>query len=61
MDGVTERKLTALILEEAARLKKQAEEDGVHAYLHPKKRYRPNSRFLQTAVLGVERGRLIIW
>ncbi|KAH7423625.1 hypothetical protein KP509_12G064500 [Ceratopteris richardii] len=58
-----ERHFAALIMEEAARLKKQAlaalimeaEKEGLHAYLaRPKVRGRPNPRFLKATVRGVE-------
>ncbi|KAA0040329.1 protein FAM133 [Cucumis melo var. makuwa] len=42
-------------MREAAELRRQAEKDGVEAYLrHPKVRGRPNSRFLTATVLGVQ-------
>ncbi|CAI5954756.1 unnamed protein product [Closterium sp. NIES-64] len=54
MDGETERKIAALILAEAQRLKARAVEEGVRAYLKPHVRYRPNSQFLRATVQSVE-------
>ncbi|CAI5463252.1 unnamed protein product [Closterium sp. Yama58-4] len=54
MDGETERKIAALILAEAQRLKARAAEEGVRAYLKPHVRYRPNSQFLRATVQSVE-------
>lgn len=55
MDPDTENHLAALIMEEASRLRLQAEKDGVHVYLaKPKARGRPNSQFLQATVRNVE-------
>ncbi|GJP32211.1 hypothetical protein CLOM_g16807 [Closterium sp. NIES-68] len=54
MDGETERKLAALILAEAQRLKARAAEEGVRAYLKPHVRYRPNPQFLKATVQSVE-------
>ncbi|KAJ6852018.1 uncharacterized protein M6B38_257375 [Iris pallida] len=55
MDLETENRLAALLMEEARRLRAQADKEGVHAYLcKPNVRGRPNSRFLTATVLGVE-------
>ncbi|XP_020589902.1 uncharacterized protein LOC110031165 [Phalaenopsis equestris] len=55
MDLETENRLAALLMEEARRLRREAEKDGVHIYLQkPNVRGRPNSRFLTATVLGVE-------
>lgn len=55
MDLETENHLAALLMEEARRLRREADKDGVHVYLHkPNVRGRPNSRFLTATVLGVE-------
>ncbi|KAL0918737.1 hypothetical protein M5K25_010764 [Dendrobium thyrsiflorum] len=55
MDLETENHLAALLVEEARRLRREAEKDGVHVYLQkPNVRGRPNSRFLTATVLGVE-------
>ncbi|KAH7423608.1 hypothetical protein KP509_12G063800 [Ceratopteris richardii] len=61
-----EMHFAALIIEEAARLKKQAlaalimeaEKEGLHAYLaRPKVRGRPNPHFLKATVRGVEQAK----
>ncbi|XP_057493645.1 uncharacterized protein LOC130779111 [Actinidia eriantha] len=55
MDLETENRIAAILLKEAAELRKQAEKEGVDAYLRqPKFRGRPNSRFLTATVLGVQ-------
>lgn len=54
MDPKLEHRLAAIIMARARRLKEQAEEEGVSAYLHPKIRARPNPRFLSATVQGVE-------
>ncbi|XP_072969031.1 uncharacterized protein [Typha angustifolia] len=55
MDLDTENRLAALLLEEARRLRAQADQEGVHVYLQqPNVRCRPNSRFLTATVLGVQ-------
>ncbi|KAJ6821488.1 arginine/serine-rich coiled-coil protein 2-like [Iris pallida] len=55
MDLETENRLAALLMEEARRLRAQADKEGVHSYLcKPNVRGRPNSRFLTATVLGVE-------
>ncbi|XP_020112317.1 protein FAM133 [Ananas comosus] len=55
MDLETENRLAALLMEEARRLRLQAEQEGVHVYLRqPNVRARPNSRFLTATVLGVQ-------
>ncbi|XP_027106107.1 uncharacterized protein [Coffea arabica] len=55
MDLETENRIAAILLKEAAELRRQAEKDGVEAYLRqPKVRGRPNSRFLTATVLGVQ-------
>ncbi|WCJ32154.1 hypothetical protein M5689_013594 [Euphorbia peplus] len=55
MDLQTENRLAAMLLREAAELRRQADKDGVHAYLQkPNVRGRPNSRFLTATVLGVQ-------
>lgn len=57
MDLETENRLAALLMEEARRLRAEADKEGVHAYLRlPNVRGRPNSRFLTATVLGVEQG-----
>lgn len=57
MDLETENRIAAILLKEAAELRRQAEKEGVHVYLEqPKVRGRPNSRFLTATVLGVQQG-----
>lgn len=57
MDLETENRVAAILMREAAELRRQAEKEGVDAYLrHPKVRGRPNSRFLTATVLGVQQG-----
>ena len=58
MDLETENRLAALLMREAAELRRQADKEGVLAYLRePNKRHRPNSRFLGATVLGVQQCR----
>ncbi|KAL2513508.1 hypothetical protein Fot_27479 [Forsythia ovata] len=55
MDLETENRIAAILLKEAAEMRRQAEKEGVHAYIHqPAGRSRPNSRFLSATVLGVQ-------
>ncbi|KAG2663920.1 hypothetical protein I3760_16G055000 [Carya illinoinensis] len=55
MDLETENRIAAMLMKEAAELRRQAEKEGVHAYLkQPNSRFRPNSRFLTATVLGVQ-------
>eukprot|EP00249_Psilotum_nudum_P013524 c24379_g1_i1 orf=175-1176(+) len=55
MDPQTEKRLAALIMEEAATLKMQADKEGVHVYLRkPQIRGRPNPQFLTATVRGVQ-------
>ncbi|KAG7622761.1 hypothetical protein ISN44_As04g035270 [Arabidopsis suecica] len=55
MDLETENRIASILLREAAELRRQAEKDGVRAYLEkPNVRHRPNSRFLTATVLGVQ-------
>ncbi|KAH0935986.1 hypothetical protein HID58_013103 [Brassica napus] len=55
MDLETENRIASVLLREAAELRRQAEKDGVRAYLEkPNVRHRPNSRFLTATVLGVK-------
>lgn len=61
MDLETENRLAAILLKEAAELRRQAEKEGVQAYLQqPKVRGRPNSRFLSATVLGVQQCKFLI-
>ncbi|KAH7518510.1 hypothetical protein FEM48_Zijuj09G0179400 [Ziziphus jujuba var. spinosa] len=55
MDLETENRIAAILMKEAAELRRQAEKEGVHVYLQkPNVRARPNSRFLTATVLGVQ-------
>ncbi|XP_022724949.1 nucleolar protein 58-like [Durio zibethinus] len=55
MDLETENRIAAILLKEAAELRRQADREAVHVYLQqPKVRGRPNSRFLTATVLGVQ-------
>ncbi|GAB4825264.1 hypothetical protein Ancab_008136 [Ancistrocladus abbreviatus] len=55
MDLETENRIAAILLKEAAELRRQAEKEGVLAYLRqPNVRGRPNSRFLTATVLGIQ-------
>ncbi|KAA8536944.1 hypothetical protein F0562_029422 [Nyssa sinensis] len=55
MDLETENRIATILLKEAAELRRQAEKEGVHAYLRqPTVRGRPNSRFLTATVLGIQ-------
>ncbi|XP_062078385.1 uncharacterized protein LOC133782930 [Humulus lupulus] len=55
MDLETENRIAAILMKEAAELRRQAEKDGVSVYLHqPKPKVRPNSRFLTATVRGVQ-------
>ncbi|KAL2327110.1 hypothetical protein Fmac_020537 [Flemingia macrophylla] len=55
MDLETENRLAALLMKEAAELRRQSETEGVLAYLRkPHVRHRPNSLFLTATVRGVQ-------
>ncbi|XP_024027216.1 transcription initiation factor TFIID subunit 3 [Morus notabilis] len=55
MDLETENRIAAILMKEAAELRRQAEKEGVHVYLQqPKARVRPNKQFLTATVLGVQ-------
>ncbi|KAL3676947.1 hypothetical protein R1sor_026895 [Riccia sorocarpa] len=61
MDPETERRLAAVIMEEASRLRTQAERDGVAAYLaKPTVRGRPNPQFLQATVRSIQQSNRIV-
>ncbi|KAG6550626.1 hypothetical protein Mapa_007723 [Marchantia paleacea] len=61
MDPDTERELAAVIMEEASRLRTQAERDGVAAYLaKPAVRGRPNPQFLQATVRSIQQSNRIV-
>ncbi|GAB2233750.1 hypothetical protein Droror1_Dr00002979 [Drosera rotundifolia] len=55
MDLETENRIAAILLKEAAELRREAQKEGVLAYIRqPKARHRPNSRFLTATVLGIQ-------
>ncbi|PIN00177.1 hypothetical protein CDL12_27321 [Handroanthus impetiginosus] len=55
MDLETENRIAAILLKEAAELRRQAQSEGALAYLRqPTVRSRPNSRFLTATVRGVQ-------
>uniref|UniRef100_A0A7N0TWU1 Uncharacterized protein n=1 Tax=Kalanchoe fedtschenkoi TaxID=63787 RepID=A0A7N0TWU1_KALFE len=55
MDLETENRIAMILMKEAAELRRQADREGLQAYLRdPKARGRPNSRFLTATVLGVQ-------
>lgn len=55
MDLETENRIASVLLREAAELRRQAQHDGVLAYLRqPTVRGRPNSRFLTATVRGIQ-------
>ncbi|KAJ0667606.1 hypothetical protein HanPI659440_Chr17g0679651 [Helianthus annuus] len=54
MDLETENRIAAILMKEAAELRREAARDGIDAYLRPNVRGRPNSRFLTATVLGVQ-------
>ncbi|XVE48650.1 hypothetical protein DITRI_Ditri01bG0019100 [Diplodiscus trichospermus] len=61
MDLETENRIAAILLKEAAELRRQADREGVHVYLQrPKVRGRPNSRFLTATVLGVQQANRVV-
>ncbi|XP_071722055.1 uncharacterized protein [Rutidosis leptorrhynchoides] len=61
MDLATENRLAAMLMKEAAELRRQSQEEGVLAYLRqPKARGRPNSRFLTATVLGVQQANRVV-
>lgn len=60
MNPETERRLAALIMEEANMMRRQAERDGVGAYLlKPVIKARPNRQFLNAMVRNVQQGKPI--
>ena len=61
MDLETENRLAAMLMREAAELRRQSEREGVLAYLRkPNIHTRPNSRFLTATVRGVQQGYLLV-
>ncbi|KAK9663935.1 hypothetical protein RND81_14G007500 [Saponaria officinalis] len=61
MDLETENRIASILLKEAAELRRQAQQDGVFAYLRkPTVRGRPNSRFLTTTIRGIEQANRVV-
>lgn len=59
MDLETENRIAAVLLREAAELRRQAQQEGVLAYLRkPTVRGRPNSRFISATIRGIQQGDL---
>lgn len=57
MDLETENRIAAILLKQAAELRREAQKEGALAYLRePTVRCRPNSRFLTATVRGVQQG-----
>ncbi|KAG8368578.1 hypothetical protein BUALT_Bualt15G0060100 [Buddleja alternifolia] len=61
MDLETENRIAAILLKEAAELRRQAQQEGALAYLRqPTVRSRPNSRFLTATVRGVQQANRVV-
>ncbi|XP_011088021.1 arginine/serine-rich coiled-coil protein 2 isoform X2 [Sesamum indicum] len=61
MDLETENRIAAILLKEAAELRRQAQSEGALAYLRePTVRSRPNSRFLTATVRGVQQANRVV-
>ncbi|KAL0356964.1 UNVERIFIED_CONTAM: hypothetical protein Scaly_1382100 [Sesamum calycinum] len=61
MDLETENRIAAILLKEAAELRRQAQSEGALAYLRePTVRNRPNSRFLTATVRGVQQANRVV-
>ncbi|KAL6494625.1 hypothetical protein OROGR_031425 [Orobanche gracilis] len=61
MDLETENRIAALLMKEAAELRRQAQSEGSLAYLRqPTVRSRPNSRFLTATVRGVQQANRVV-
>ncbi|KAJ4775319.1 G patch domain protein [Rhynchospora pubera] len=61
MDLETENRIAKALIEEARRMRTEAEKEGVDAYLRkPGVRARPNSRFLTATVLGVQQANRVV-
>ncbi|KAL9321323.1 hypothetical protein ACSQ67_013162 [Phaseolus vulgaris] len=61
MDLETENRLAAILMREAAELRRQSAREGVLAYLRkPDVRTRPNSRFLTATVRGVQQANRVV-
>ena len=62
MDLETENRIAAILMKEAAELRRQAEKEGVHVYLQQRKpSLRPNTRFLTATVLGVQQCKFFLY
>lgn len=62
MDLETENRIAAILLKEAAELRREAQKEGALAYLRePTVRSRPNSRFLTATVRGVQQGKSLLY
>lgn len=62
MDLETENRIAAILLREAAEIRRQAQQDGALAYLrNPTVRGRPNSRFLTATVRGIQQGNSFVF
>ncbi|KAL9243995.1 hypothetical protein vseg_017818 [Gypsophila vaccaria] len=61
MDLETENRIASILLKEASELRRQAQQEGVLAYLHkPTVRGRPNSRFLNATIRGIEQANRVV-
>ncbi|KAL0384354.1 UNVERIFIED_CONTAM: hypothetical protein Sradi_2829700 [Sesamum radiatum] len=61
MDLETENRIAAILLKEAAELRRQAQSEGALSYLRePTVRSRPNSRFLTATVRGVQQANRVV-
>ncbi|XP_057788042.1 uncharacterized protein LOC131005220 [Salvia miltiorrhiza] len=61
MDLETENRIAAILLKEAAELRREAQKEGALAYLRePTVRFRPNSRFLTATVRGVQQANRVV-
>ncbi|KAL8541667.1 hypothetical protein ACS0TY_002799 [Phlomoides rotata] len=61
MDLETENRIAAILLKEAAELRREAQKEGALAYLRqPTVRSRPNSRFLTATVRGVQQANRVV-
>ncbi|XP_047981029.1 uncharacterized protein LOC125222450 [Salvia hispanica] len=61
MDLETENRIAAILLKQAAELRREAQKEGALAYLRePTVRCRPNSRFLTATVRGVQQANRVV-
>ncbi|KAH9620888.1 hypothetical protein KSS87_011245 [Heliosperma pusillum] len=61
MDLDTENRIASILLNEAAELRRRAQQEGVLAYLHkPTVRGHPNSRFLSATIRGIEQANRVV-